>query len=102
MDGRLANCLDSPGASICGPLIPYDAPSWQRASGTTFNHDTDYFGREAQQLILNFRVNDLAAMVAQPQEAGIEVNVDPETYLTGNFARLHDPEGNPIELWQPK
>jgi glyoxylase I family protein len=66
-----------------------------------FNQDTDYFGRETQQWMLNFRVNDLAAMVAQLQEAGIEVNVDPETYPNGKFARLHDPEGNPIELWQP-
>lgn len=34
--------------------------------------------------------------------AGIEVTIDPETYPNGRFARLHDPEGNPIELWQPQ
>jgi glyoxylase I family protein len=84
----------------------YDAPSWQQVAGDTvfapFSQDSDYFGRASQQWMLNFRVNDLAAMVAQLQKAGITVNVDPETYPNGQFARLHDPEGNPIELWQPK
>ena len=40
-------------------------------------------------------------MVAQLRDAGIEVTVDPENYPYGRFARTHDPEGNPIELWQP-
>jgi predicted enzyme related to lactoylglutathione lyase len=43
----------------------------------------------------------LDAMLSQLRAAGIEVTVDPETYPNGRFARLHDPEGNPIELWQP-
>ena len=51
--------------------------------------------------MVNFRVHDIDKMVAQLQAAGIEVK-DPETYpKIGRFARLHDPEGNPIELWQP-
>jgi len=29
------------------------------------------------------------------------VKIDPQTYPNGRFARIHDPEGNPIELWQP-
>jgi glyoxylase I family protein len=33
---------------------------------------------------------------------GIVVEIDPENYPNGRFARLNDPEGNPIELWQPK
>jgi len=41
-------------------------------------------------------------MAAQLRTAGIEVKVDPQSYPNvGRFARLHDPEGNPIELWQP-
>ncbi len=39
-------------------------------------------------------VNELSA-------AGIDVDVDPETYPNGKFARLSDPDGNPIQLWQP-
>ena len=51
--------------------------------------------------MVNFRVHDLDKMVAQLRTAGIEVK-DPESYPNiGRFARLVDPEGNPIELWQP-
>lgn len=41
-------------------------------------------------------------MVAQLAEAGIKVAVDDHDYPNGKFARLSDPEGNPIELWEPK
>jgi glyoxylase I family protein len=49
----------------------------------------------------NFRVRDLEAMLAQLRAAGISVEADPQSYPNGRFARLHDPEGNPIELWEP-
>jgi catechol 2,3-dioxygenase-like lactoylglutathione lyase family enzyme len=39
-------------------------------------------------------------MIAQLRAKGIEVTLDPEIYPNG-FARLNDPEGNPIELWEP-
>jgi glyoxylase I family protein len=39
-------------------------------------------------------------MVAQLRAAGIVVETDPQPFPNGSFARLHDPEGNPIELWQ--
>jgi predicted enzyme related to lactoylglutathione lyase len=51
--------------------------------------------------MVNFRVADLKAMVAQLRAAGVTVQ-EPESYPNGDFARLHDPEGNPIELWQPR
>ena len=82
-----------------------DQPSWQQAAGPTafnpFQIDTDYFGSKQQGWMVNFRVRSLDAMVAQLQKSNIEVKVDPEKYPYGRFARLHDPEGNPIELWEP-
>ena len=51
--------------------------------------------------MVNFRVTDLDKIVAQLRAAGIEVKIDPQFYRNGRFARLHDPERNPIELWQP-
>jgi predicted enzyme related to lactoylglutathione lyase len=50
--------------------------------------------------MLNFRVRDLDAMAAQLRAAGVAVEVDGETYPNGRFARLNDPEGNPIQLWE--
>lgn len=83
----------------------YDTQPWQQAAGPTvfapFPEDTDYFGKSEQTWMINFRVSDLDAMVVQLQEAQIDVKIDPEAYPNGRFARLHDPEGNPVELWQP-
>ncbi|ALS96977.1 VOC family protein [Lacimicrobium alkaliphilum] len=84
----------------------YDTQPWQQSAGPTvfapFSRDTDYFGRPEQMWMINFRVTDLSAMVKQLESAGIPVEVDPESYPNGRFARLYDPEGNPIELWQPE
>jgi predicted enzyme related to lactoylglutathione lyase len=67
-----------------------------------FPQDTDYFGAEAQNWMINFRVPNLNAMVEQLRAAAVEVEVDPEHYPNGRFARLRDPEGNPIQLWESK
>ncbi len=72
-----------------------------RPCSSQFPHVTNYFGRAEQAWMINFRVRDLNAMVAQLQAAGIEVERDPKEYPNGRFARLHDLEGNPIELWEP-
>jgi glyoxylase I family protein len=80
-------------------------PSWHTQAGTTvfapFPETTKYFGEQNQVWMVNFRVRDLEKMAAQLRSAGIEVKVDPEHYPNGRFARIHDPEGNPIELWEP-
>jgi len=78
---------------------------WQQEAGSTaftpFPETSKYFGDPQKVWMLNFRVRDLDKMAAQLQAAGIEVKIDPQSYPYGRFARLHDPEGNPIELWQP-
>jgi glyoxylase I family protein len=88
-------------------LIPTSSGEspWQQEAGPTafapFKETSGYFGDPNKVWMLNFRVRDLDKMAAQLQAAGIEVKIDPETYPNGRFARMHDPEGNPIELWQP-
>ena len=78
---------------------------WQQEAGPTvftpFPETTDYFGDFQKVWMVNFRVTNLDKMVEQLRAAGTEVK-DPQSYPNvGSFARLHDPEGNPIELWQP-
>ena len=89
-------------------LVPsnYEEPPWQQEAGPTvftpFPETADYFGPDASKTwIVNFRVRSLDAMVAQLRAAGVSVEVDPQLYPNGRFARLYDPEGNPIELWEP-
>jgi glyoxylase I family protein len=84
----------------------YDESPWRQEAGPTvftpFPDTTGYFGRPEQAWMVNFRVRNLAAMAAQLTAAGIAVKIDPKEYPNGRFARLHDPEGNPIELWEPR
>lgn len=82
----------------------YDDPAWTQEGGTTvfapFPADTAYFEDPDQQWMINFRVVDLDAAVSFLRKAGITVEVGTEREPNGRFARLKDPEGNPIELWQ--
>jgi len=83
----------------------YDQPVWRQTAGPTvfapFPRDTKYFGSPQQAWMVNFRVGNLDAMVAQLRATGIAVDIDSKVYPNGRFARLHDPDGNPIELWEP-
>lgn len=78
---------------------------WEVQSGpnvfSPFPADTDYFP-EDRQWMLNFRVTDLDGLCAHLAHDGIEVITKEEWNMpgVGRFARIHDPEGNPIELWQ--
>jgi predicted enzyme related to lactoylglutathione lyase len=67
-----------------------------------FPEASDYFPAEKSAMI-NLRVRDLEGLIAELVAAGIDVIRKPEWEVTeaGSFARIHDPEGNPIELWQP-
>lgn len=82
-----------------------DATWWQEAGPTVwapFPDETDYFGRRDQAWMVNFRVADLDAMLAQLRGAGIPV--DERTELLpgiGRFGWATDPEGNRFELWEP-
>ncbi|MEM0936460.1 MAG: VOC family protein [Pseudomonadota bacterium] len=78
---------------------------WQQEAGFTvfapFPDQTDYFPAD-RAFMLNFRVDDLDALLAQLRAAGIDAEMREEwDGPHGRFARIHDPEGNPVELWQP-
>ena len=84
-----------------------DVAVWMQEAGPTvfspFRAETDYFAQD-KQWMLNLRVDDLPALTLQLQAVGIAVETRPDwdgdgSY--GTFARIHDPEGTPIELWQP-
>lgn len=79
---------------------------WHQEAGptvfATFESETDYFGSPTQQVMINFRVRDLEAMLTQLRAKG--ANVAKETQDMegiGRFGWVTDPEDNRIELWQP-
>jgi catechol 2,3-dioxygenase-like lactoylglutathione lyase family enzyme len=80
---------------------------WMQEAGptvfSTFPAATNYFPAD-KQWMLNLRVDDLPGLIAHLRAAGIAVETRADwdgdgSY--GTFARIHDPDGNPIELWQP-
>lgn len=91
-------------AAWWGTVIPW-AEQHDAARATTvwsaFAQDTTYFGHPDQQVMLNFRVRDLDAMLAQLRAAGCEVDDRTERSEYGAFGWVTDPEGNRVELWQP-
>ena len=66
-----------------------------------FPSDTKYFGSPTQQAMVNYRVDDLDALLDQLKAAGVTIDPKREDTDYGRFAWITDPEGNRIELWQP-
>jgi len=89
-------------------LVPSNSDDlpWRQEAGPCafhpFPEKTTYFGDNNKQWMVNFRVRSIEKMAVQLRSAGITVDVDQKRYPNGRFARLHDPEGNPIELWEPE
>lgn len=88
----------------CVPAT-YDEEPWRQDAGPTvfapFGQDSGLFGDPSRMWMINFRVYDLDKMVEQLRAGGVDVDVDKETYPNGRFASLNDPEGNPVQLWEP-
>jgi predicted enzyme related to lactoylglutathione lyase len=66
-----------------------------------FSSDTDYFGDATQQYMINYRVENLEALVAQLKTEGVTIIDDIATYEYGKFVHILDGEGNRVELWEP-
>lgn len=91
---------------VGAPPSTYEERCWEQEAGETVfapfgeeHWESPHLGPSGWGL--NFRVGDLDAMVAQLRGAGLDVEIDAETYPNGRFAQLADPEGNPVQLWEP-
>jgi hypothetical protein len=94
-----------PGCTASADVQP-DEWSWMVESGpvvfSPFRADTDYFAQD-KAFMLNLRVDGLPDLIDRLTSKGIAVTTSEEWDHPdlGRFARIHDPEGNPIELWEP-
>lgn len=66
------------------------------------DRDSDWFSPSESSFMINYRVDDMGAMVEQLIAAGIDIQKGPEYHENGVFAWIMDPDGNKIELWEPK
>lgn len=69
---------------------------------SAFPKDTDYFGPSGQPYMVNFRVDDLDAILKNLRAAGAQVDDKIEEQEYGRFGWVTDPDGQRIELWEPK
>jgi len=88
-----------------GAAFPWQSPDNPSGTGTTvwsiFEPDTSYFGPGPSPFMINFRVVDLHALLAQLRAEGCNVEDKIEDSEYGKFGWVTDPEGNRVELWQP-
>lgn len=88
-----------------GVAFKWSGPDNPTGTGATmwspFKEDTDYFAPSRASFMINFRVDDLHALLAVLRTEGCQVDdkVDDSEY--GKFGWVIDPDGNKIELWQP-
>jgi catechol 2,3-dioxygenase-like lactoylglutathione lyase family enzyme len=88
-----------------GVAFKWPSPDNPTGTGTTvwnpFKEDTDYFAPSRAAFMVNYRVDDLHALLAALREEGCQVvdKVDESEY--GKFGWVLDPDGNKLELWQP-
>src|SRR5664279_4254003 len=66
-----------------------------------FAYDTEYFAPSEKPFMINFRVTDLDALLAELRREGVKVDDRTEKSEFGYFGWAMDPEGNRIELWEP-
>lgn len=83
---------------------------WRQGADTTkkgftqwspFNEKTKYFEPSTKDFMINYRVENLTALVADLKKEGVTVLDSIETYDYGKFVHVLDVEGNKIELWEP-
>ncbi|KFE72224.1 VOC family protein [Hyalangium minutum] len=63
--------------------------------------DSRWFSPSESSFMINYRVDDLDALIRQLKEGGVEILKGPESHENGKFAWLMDPDGNKVELWEP-
>lgn len=77
----------------------------QKDGGLTVWHaassDSKWFSPSTSSFMINYRVDDLDALLAQLRADGVETVQDSQADENGKFAWIMDPDGNKIELWQP-
>jgi predicted enzyme related to lactoylglutathione lyase len=72
-----------------------------RTAWAVFESNSDYFGTSGQMFMVNFRVADMDRMLEQLRRGGVAI-IKTEDYDYGRFAWIDDPEGNRVELWEPR
>jgi len=86
-------------------LLKWDADTAEDNGATVWSvgeRDSKWFSPSDANFMINYRVDDLEAMIEQLTSSGIDIMQGPEYHENGVFAWILDPDGNKLELWEPK
>jgi predicted enzyme related to lactoylglutathione lyase len=72
-----------------------------RTEWSPFKKDTDYFNPSDKPFMINYRVENLTALLEQLKQEGVEIVGEMQEFDYGKFAWIMDPDGNKLELWEP-
>lgn len=67
-----------------------------------FTDSTNYFQPSSKDFMINYRVDDLDFLIEKLREEGVQILDEVQTFEYGKFVHIIDPEGNKIELWEPR
>lgn len=86
-----------------GAALRYDAPKHPPAlAWNVFPASTKYFAPSASGLMIDYAVDDMDALLARLRSKGVTILKRDDSDPNGRFAWILDPEGNKVELWEPK
>ncbi|HET6512611.1 MAG TPA: VOC family protein [Candidatus Kapabacteria bacterium] len=69
---------------------------------STAKSDTKWFSPSGSSFMINYRIDDMDGMIEQLKAGGVAIEQGPERHENGKFAWIMDPDGNKVELWEPK
>ena len=98
------NHLGIPLESWGGAVLRWPEDTAKDGGLTVWNvakKESQWFSPSDSSFMINYRVDDMDASLAQLRAAGIEILKGPESHENGKFAWIMDPEGNKVELWEP-
>lgn len=79
-----------------------EASTPAQTAWSPFKADTPYFNPSSKPFMFNYRVENLHELIRLLKEEGVQIIGEIEEYPYGKFGWILDPEGNKIELWEPK
>ena len=95
-------CLGMPVDEYGATFLPGDIPGGAFTAWSPFRADTEYFQPSAREFMFNLLVDDLEGCLAQVKEAGGTLVGEVDEHEYGRFGWFIDPEGNKVELWEPR
>jgi predicted enzyme related to lactoylglutathione lyase len=98
---HLGFSLEEWGGVVFKPNAADGPVDQEKTVWSLFPNDSDYFAPSTQAFMINYRVDDLHALLAQLRSEGCAVDVKVDESEFGKFGWVMDPEGNRVELWEP-